>query len=139
MRARTIVISLTSRLPRARAQPFRRAQFPNLGRLAKSYTEHDKVVEAIMRGHRSGATDAMRSHILTVREEYELYAVAVGPIPHCARHWPDCGQACADAQSQVRFVPTQRPLTASAEKMTRWAKPGIATPRFKFEWVGPSV
>lgn len=58
---------------RARVQPFRRAQFRNLGRLSKSYVEHDKVVVAIMRGHRSGATDAMRAHILTVREEYESY------------------------------------------------------------------
>ena len=58
---------------RARVQPFRRAQFRNLGRLAKSYVEHDKVVESIMRGHRAGATDAMRAHILTVREEYEAY------------------------------------------------------------------
>jgi DNA-binding GntR family transcriptional regulator len=58
---------------RARVQPFRRAQFRNLGRLSKSYVEHDKVVIAILRGQRSAATDAMRAHILTVREEYEAY------------------------------------------------------------------
>jgi len=59
---------------RARVQPFRRAQFRNLGRLAKSHVEHDRVVIAIMRGDCDGAAAAMRTHILTVREEYEIYA-----------------------------------------------------------------
>lgn len=59
---------------RARVQPFRRAQFRNLGRLAKSHMEHDRVVVAIMRGDRNGASIAMRAHIITVREEYEIYA-----------------------------------------------------------------
>jgi DNA-binding GntR family transcriptional regulator len=58
---------------RARVQPFRRAQFRNLGRLSKSYLEHDKVVVAILRGQRAAAADAMRAHIFTVREEYEAY------------------------------------------------------------------
>lgn len=62
---------------RVRVQPFRRAQFRNLGRLAKSYVEHDKVVVAILRGDRAGASLAMREHIVTVREEYELYAVSL--------------------------------------------------------------
>jgi DNA-binding GntR family transcriptional regulator len=58
---------------RARVQPFRRAQFRNLGRLAKSYSEHDRVVAAILRGDRPAAAAAMHDHILTVREEYEAY------------------------------------------------------------------
>jgi DNA-binding GntR family transcriptional regulator len=58
---------------RARVQPFRRAQFRNLGRLAKSYIEHDRIVSAIARGDRDGAVRAMRAHITTVREEYEAY------------------------------------------------------------------
>jgi len=62
---------------RARVQPFRRAQFRNLGRLAKSQAEHDRVVEAIQRGDRDRAAGAMRLHIMTVQEEYELYASAV--------------------------------------------------------------
>ena len=37
---------------RGRVQPFRRAQFRNLGRLAKSHFEHDRVVQAILRGDR---------------------------------------------------------------------------------------
>jgi len=62
---------------RVRVQPFRRAQFRNLGRLAKSHAEHDRVVVAIMRGDRVGASAAMRAHIELVRGEYELYAVSV--------------------------------------------------------------
>ena len=62
---------------RVRVQPFRRAQFRNLGRLAKSQAEHDRVVVAIMRGDRIGAASAMRAHIELVRGEYEIYAVSV--------------------------------------------------------------
>ena len=62
---------------RARVQPFRRAQFRNLGRLAKSHAEHDRVVVAILRGDRLGAAVAMRAHIELVRGEYEVYAVSV--------------------------------------------------------------
>ena len=62
---------------RVRVQPFRRAQFRNLGRLAKSHAEHDRVVVAIMRGDRVGAAAAMRAHIELVRGEYEIYAVSV--------------------------------------------------------------
>jgi DNA-binding GntR family transcriptional regulator len=60
-------------LTRARVRPFRRAQFRNLGRLAKSHVEHDRVVMAILRGERVGAASAMHAHILTVRDEYEAY------------------------------------------------------------------
>jgi DNA-binding GntR family transcriptional regulator len=62
---------------RVRVQPFRRAQFRNLGRLAKSQAEHDRVVVAILRGDKIGAAAAMRAHIELVRGEYELYAVSV--------------------------------------------------------------
>jgi DNA-binding GntR family transcriptional regulator len=62
---------------RVRVQPFRRAQFRNLGRLAKSHAEHDRVVVAIMRGDKAGAELAMRAHIELVRDEYEIYAVSV--------------------------------------------------------------
>ena len=62
---------------RVRVQPFRRAQFRNLGRLAKSQAEHDCVVVAILRGDRAGAAAAMRAHIELVRGEYEHYAVSL--------------------------------------------------------------
>jgi DNA-binding GntR family transcriptional regulator len=65
---------------RARVQPFRRAQFRNLGRLAKSHMEHDRVVTAIMRGDRTGAADGMRRHIVTVGEEYEAYAQSISSL-----------------------------------------------------------
>lgn len=58
---------------RARVRPFRRAQFRNLGRLANSHAEHDRVVTAILRGERHTAATAMRAHIMRVREEYEIY------------------------------------------------------------------
>jgi DNA-binding GntR family transcriptional regulator len=61
---------------RIRVRPFRRAQFRNLGRLAKSHQEHDLVVIAIMRGDREGAMRAMRDHIITVGVEYEMYALS---------------------------------------------------------------
>jgi DNA-binding GntR family transcriptional regulator len=59
---------------RYRVQPFRRAQFRNLGRMAKSHVEHERVVLAILRGDREGAAGAMRLHIMKVRDEYEAYA-----------------------------------------------------------------
>jgi DNA-binding GntR family transcriptional regulator len=59
---------------RVRVRPFRRAQFRNLGRLAKSHIEHDRIVTAILRGDRNGAVEAMRAHIMTVCEEYEIYS-----------------------------------------------------------------
>jgi DNA-binding GntR family transcriptional regulator len=62
---------------RARVQPFRRAQFRNLGRLAKSHIEHDRVVQAILRGEQSIAASAMYAHIVTVRDEYEAYTEAL--------------------------------------------------------------
>ncbi len=64
---------------RVRVQPFRRAQFRNLGRLAKSHMEHDLVVTAIMRGDRDAAANAMREHIVMVHDEYEVYALSLSP------------------------------------------------------------
>jgi DNA-binding GntR family transcriptional regulator len=58
---------------RARLQPFRRAQFRALGRLARSYAEHDRIVSAIERGDRDGAAAAMRDHIGTVEHVFESY------------------------------------------------------------------
>jgi DNA-binding GntR family transcriptional regulator len=58
---------------RGRVQPFRRAQFRNLGRLANSHVEHDRVVQAILRGERVLAAQAMYAHIITVRDEYRHY------------------------------------------------------------------
>jgi len=62
---------------RARKQPFRRAQFRNLGRLAKSHVEHACVVQAILRGERALAAQCMYQHIVTVRDEHEHYSETV--------------------------------------------------------------
>jgi DNA-binding GntR family transcriptional regulator len=75
--ARNAYIAEITLATRVRVQPFRRAQFRNLGRLAKSHAEHDRVVVAIMRGDKLGAAAAMRAHIELVRGEYEIYAVSV--------------------------------------------------------------
>ena len=64
-------LTLTTRV---RVQPFRRAQFRNLGRLSKSHAEHDQVVTAILRGDRARAASLMHAHIATVRDEYGHYA-----------------------------------------------------------------
>jgi DNA-binding GntR family transcriptional regulator len=75
--ARNSYLAEITAATRVRVQPFRRAQFRNLGRLAKSHMEHDLVVTAIMRGDREGAMRAMRDHIITVRVEYEMYALSL--------------------------------------------------------------
>jgi DNA-binding GntR family transcriptional regulator len=59
---------------RLRLSPFRRAQFRNLGRLATSHEEHDRVVLATLRGDCRAAADAMRQHVIQVHVEYEVYA-----------------------------------------------------------------
>lgn len=61
-------------MTRTRVAPFRRAQFRAAGRLARSHAEHEKVVQAIMRADRAGATEAMRAHIDTVRNAYTSMA-----------------------------------------------------------------
>lgn len=59
---------------RTRISPFSRAQFRSLGRLPLSYTEHDRVVLAILRGDQATAAAEMRAHIATVEITYERYA-----------------------------------------------------------------
>ena len=59
---------------RVRLQPFRRAQFGQLGRLQASHAEHTVVVEAILRGDRNAAEEAMRAHIGLVEEAWHEFA-----------------------------------------------------------------
>ena len=61
-------------MTRKRVAPFRRAQFRTTGRLGGSWQEHDMVVQAILRGDRQAATDAMRAHIGFVRDAFRSYA-----------------------------------------------------------------
>jgi DNA-binding GntR family transcriptional regulator len=62
---------------RRRLAPFRRAQFRTLGRLAKSYQEHDRIVEAILRADAEAAARAMRDHIWTVRDAFTAYTAGL--------------------------------------------------------------
>lgn len=63
-----------TRQTRQRLQPFRRAQFSTLGRLARSHAEHGAVVEAILRGGRTEAGERMRAHITLVEDAWNDFA-----------------------------------------------------------------
>ena len=63
-----------TRTTRQRLQPFRRAQFSTLGRLAKSHAEHGEVVEAILRGNSADAEIFMRAHITLVEDAWNEFA-----------------------------------------------------------------
>lgn len=63
-----------TRSTRQRLQPFRRAQFSTLGRLAKSHAEHGLIVEAILRGNGVDAQSHMRAHITLVEDAWNEFA-----------------------------------------------------------------
>ncbi len=63
-----------TRATRQRVQPFRRAQFNALGRLAASHAEHSAIVEAILRADRGAAEAAMKAHIGFVETAWLRYA-----------------------------------------------------------------
>lgn len=73
-----------TRSTRQRLQPFRRAQFGELGRLLKSHAEHGLIVEAILRGEREDAEQAMRSHIAIVGDAVQRMGRRQ-PLPARAR------------------------------------------------------
>jgi DNA-binding GntR family transcriptional regulator len=62
---------------RLRLQAFRRAQFTAAGRLADSHAEHGMIIEAILRGERSAAENAMRAHIGHVENAWHHLARAL--------------------------------------------------------------
>jgi DNA-binding GntR family transcriptional regulator len=55
------------RTTRRRAAPYRRAQFEEPGRLAKSHAEHRRIADAIAAGDADRAYTVMRAHIVVVR------------------------------------------------------------------------
>ena len=65
-----------TRSTRQRLQPFRRAQFATLGRLARSHAEHGLIVEAILRGNGLDAQSFMRAHITLVEDAWNEFAGA---------------------------------------------------------------
>ncbi|HWA20413.1 MAG TPA: GntR family transcriptional regulator [Devosia sp.] len=72
--AHNAYLSEITRSTRQRVQPFRRAQFGSLGRLAKSHAEHEAVLEAILRADRPAAETAMLKHIAIVEHAYQELA-----------------------------------------------------------------
>ena len=56
----------TAQTTRRRLAPYRRGQFAMVGRLALSFTEHDRVVSAIIRGEATAAALAMHAHVAIV-------------------------------------------------------------------------
>jgi DNA-binding GntR family transcriptional regulator len=66
---------------RNRVTPFRRAQFRVLGRLAKSFAEHDAVVQAILRGDSEGAFATMRNHVAVVSAASSDYIAGAPESP----------------------------------------------------------
>lgn len=58
---------------RRRVSAFRRAQFRSLGRLKQSHEEHDRVVQAILRGDRDAAQREMHQHLETVRDSFIVF------------------------------------------------------------------
>ena len=72
--AHNLYLNEITRSTRQRLQPFRRAQFGALGRLAKSHAEHSAVVDAILQADRAAAEAAMRKHIAIVETAYQQIA-----------------------------------------------------------------
>jgi DNA-binding GntR family transcriptional regulator len=63
-----------ARRMRRQLAPFRRAQFDAPGRLAASQSEHDRVVQAVLRADRAQAIQAMRAHLGIVERAYDRVA-----------------------------------------------------------------
>ncbi len=77
----TVVADFTAAL-RRRLAPFRRAQFRTVGRLPRSWSEHDAVVQAILSGDAPGAHAAMLQHVDLVEDafdEFSSVARSAGP------------------------------------------------------------
>ncbi len=70
-----VVSDFTAAL-RRRLAPFRRAQFRTLGRLPKSWAEHEVVVQAILEGDAAGAHAAMLRHVDLVEDAFDAFSSA---------------------------------------------------------------
>ena len=71
---RNAYLAEITRATRQRVQPFRRAQFHALGRLAASHVEHSAIVAAILRADRAAAEASMKAHIGFVESAWQRYA-----------------------------------------------------------------
>jgi DNA-binding GntR family transcriptional regulator len=70
-----VVADFTAGL-RRRLAPFRRAQFRTIGRLPRSWAEHEAVVRAILTGDAPGAHAAMLHHVSLVEDAYDEFSGA---------------------------------------------------------------
>jgi DNA-binding GntR family transcriptional regulator len=64
---------------RQRLKPYRQAQFNALGRLSASHAEHERIVQAILRGDYQAATKAMMEHIGVVRDAFLTLSIQTAP------------------------------------------------------------
>lgn len=62
-----------------RLSPFRSAQFRQTGRLHRSFEEHERVVEAVLRGDQTAAETTIRDHVLYVNEAFISFVASVDP------------------------------------------------------------
>ncbi len=65
-----------------RLSPFRTAQFRQVGRLHRSFEEHGRVVEAVLRGDQAAAEATIRDHVLYVNEAFITFVASVDPAGH---------------------------------------------------------
>lgn len=65
-----------------RLSPFRTAQFRQVGRLHRSFEEHGRVVEAVLRGDQAAAEATIRDHVLYVNEAFITFVASVDPARH---------------------------------------------------------
>jgi DNA-binding GntR family transcriptional regulator len=75
------VYGLTT-MTRNRLAPFRRAQFRLEGRLEKSWAEHDRIVDAILRGDAEASGLAARRHVSIVGKATGGLGVIAGRSDH---------------------------------------------------------
>lgn len=65
-----------TRHTKLRLSPYRAAQFRRSGRLHRSFTEHQRVVDAVLRGDPTGAEATMRDHVLYVNEAFVAFSAS---------------------------------------------------------------
>lgn len=69
---------------RVRLRPFLKDKYRGLERLAQSYAEHERVLNAIQRGERAEAGEAMRAHVMTTPVLDGMEGMAALPPPPSA-------------------------------------------------------
>jgi DNA-binding GntR family transcriptional regulator len=72
----SVIADFTAGL-RRRLSAFRRAQFRTVGRLPKSYAEHEAVVRAILTGNAAEAHAMMLNHVSLVEDAFDEFSTVV--------------------------------------------------------------